>query len=268
MNPFFLLCAVLGINLILTYPVYPWGDTGHEVVGHIAQRNLTDKALEQVKAILRPKSSVDEALARAATWPDHEGKKIEDMNSLHYVNFTAEESYYIRARNCPRRNFIVEAIRWYRRVMVDEEAPLNLRRIALRFLAHLVGDIHMPLHAGHRKDRGGSEIYVNYGGARVRLHKLWDAKTKIIELKEQGSSAEIAVRLDEGVTPNERQAWKGGTAAEWAEESLKLARTYAYKLAETGIITDEYVRRALPVIRQRLAQGGIRLAWILNEDFK
>ena len=268
MNRVFLLCAVLGVNLILAHPVYPWGDTGHEVVGHIAQRHLTDKALEQVKAILRSESSVDEALARAAIWPDHEGKNIEDLNPLHYVNFTAEESYYIRTRNCPRRNCIVEAIRWYRRVMVDEEAPLNLRRIALRFVAHLVGDIHMPLHAGRRKDRGGTDIYVIYRGARVRLHKLWDAKTKIIELKEQGSSAAIAARLDEGVTPGDRQAWKRGTAAEWAEESVKLARTYAYKLPESGILTDEYVRRALSVMRRRLAQGGIRLAWILNEDFK
>ncbi len=268
MHRFFLLCAVLASNLILVHPVYPWGDTGHEVVAHIAQRNLTDKASEQVKAILRPESSVNEALAKAAIWPDHEGRKIEDMNSLHYVNFTAEDSYYIRARNCPRRNCIVEAIRWYRRVMVDEEAPLNLRRIALRFVVHLVGDIHMPLHAGHRKDRGGTDIYVNYEGARVRLHKLWDAKTKIIELKEQGSSAEIAVRLDEGVTLDERQAWKSGTAAVWAKESLKLARTYAYKLPETGIITEGYVRRAFTVMRRRLAQGGIRLAWILNEDFK
>ncbi len=268
MHRFFLFCAALGINLILAHPVYPWGDTGHEVVGHIAQRNLTDKALEQVKAILRPESSVNEALARAAIWPDHEGRKIEDMNSLHYVNFTAEESYYIRARNCPRRNCIVEAIRWYRRVMVDEEAPLNLRRIALRFVAHLVGDIQMPLHAGHRKDRGGTDVYVNYRGARVSLHKLWDAKTKIIELKGIGSSAEIAVRLDEGVTPDERQAWKLGTVAEWAEESLKLARTYVYKLPETGIITDEYIRHALTVMRRRLAQGGIRLAWILNAEFK
>ena len=75
MNRFFLSCAVLGLNLILAHPVYPWGDTGHEVVGHIAQRNLTDKALEQVKAILRPESSVNEALARAAIWPDHAKKK-------------------------------------------------------------------------------------------------------------------------------------------------------------------------------------------------
>ena len=268
MNPFFLLCAVLGIHLILEHPVYPKGDKGHEVVGNIAQRNLTDKVLKQVKAILRPESSVDEALARAAIWPDHEGRKIKDTNSLHYVNFTAEDSYYIRAKNCPRRNCIVEAIRWYRRVIVDEQAPLDIRRIALRFLAHLLGDIHQPLHAGHSEDRGGTDIYVNYGRERVRLHMLWDAKTKIIDLKEKGSSAEIAARLDEAVTPDERQAWKSGTAADWAEESLKLARTYVYKLPETGIITDEYVRRALPVIRRRLAQGGIRLAWILNEDFK
>ncbi len=114
---------------------------------------MTDKAWKQVKAILRPESSANEALARAAIWPDHEGDRIDDMNSLHYVNFTAEESYYIRARNCPRRNCIVEASRWYRRVMVDEEAPLNLRRIALRFVVHLVGDVHVALHAGHRKDR-------------------------------------------------------------------------------------------------------------------
>ncbi len=268
MHRFFLLCAVLGSNLIFSHPLYPWGDTGHEVIGHMAQRNLTDKTLEQVMAILRPESSVHGALARAAIWPDHEGRKIDDMNSLHYVNFTAKDSYYLRARNCPRRNCIVEAIRWYRRVMVDEAAPLNLRRIALRFLAHLVGDLHQPLHAGHSEDRGGTDIYVNYGGLRVSLHRLWDAKTKIIELDEQGSSAEMAVRLDEGVTPDDRQAWKSGTVAEWAEESLKLARAYAYKLPETRIITDEYVRRARTVIRRRLAQGGIRLAWILNEGFK
>ena len=266
MNRFLLLCVVMAVHLILVHSVYPWGDTGHEVVGHIAQRNLTDKALEQVKKIRRPGSAVDEALAHGAIWPDHEGEKLRDMDPLHYVSFTPQDNYYIQSRNCPDRNCIVEAIRWYRRVMVDEEAPLNLRRIALRFVAHLVGDIHVPLHAGHRKDRGGTDIYVKFRGERVRLHKLWDVK--IIEAKEQGTSAEIAARLDESLTTAQRQAWKSGTVAEWAEDSLKLARAYAYDLPKTGIITDEYVRRALPVIRRRLAQGGVRLAWILNEDFK
>jgi len=47
-----------------------------------------------------------------------------------------------------------------------------------------------------------------------------------------------------------------------------LARSYAYKIPETRVITEEYVNRALPVIRKRLAQGGIRLGWVLNEAFK
>jgi len=179
---------------------------------------------------------------------------------------TPEQTTYSRSKNCPRRNCIVEAIRWYRRVMVDDEAPLNVRRIAIRFVAHLVGDIHQPLHAGYGKDRGGNKIFVEYRGSQVKLHRLWD--TSMIEATEQASSADIAKRLNEGVTPDNRQAWQGGTIAQWAEESLRLARSHAYNVPETGVITDDYVRRALPVIRKRLAQGGIRLGWVLNEAFE
>jgi len=47
-----------------------------------------------------------------------------------------------------------------------------------------------------------------------------------------------------------------------------LARSHTYKIPETGLITETYVSRAFPVIRKRLAQGGIRLGWVLNEAFK
>jgi len=47
-----------------------------------------------------------------------------------------------------------------------------------------------------------------------------------------------------------------------------LARSHTYKIPETGLITEAYVSRAFPVIRKRLAQGGIRLGWVLNEAFK
>ncbi len=95
---------------------------------------------------------------------------------------------------------------WYRRVIVDERALLNARRIAIRFVVHLIGDIHQPLHAGHKKDRGGNRIFVEYKGSKVKLHKLWG--TSLIEEEEQGSPSEIARRLDEGVTADDRQAWQ------------------------------------------------------------
>jgi len=266
MNRKFALSAVLCLSLLVTHPAYPWGFKGHEIVGHIAQTNLTDQAWHKVKTILRPRTSIANTLARASVWPDKVGRKIRDMNRFHYVNFATEDTTYSRSKNCPRRNCIVEAIPWYLRVMVDEKAPLNVRRIALRFVIHLVGDIHQPLHSGRRKDRGGTRIKLNYRGEEVSLHWLWD--NNMIEANEQESSAEIAKRLNDGVTPGNLQAWQGRTVAAWAVESLILARSHAYKIPETEVVTEAYVNRAMPVIRRRLAQGGIRLGWVLNEAFK
>ena len=78
---------------------------------------------------------------------------------------------------------------------------------------------------------------MNYGGARVRLHKLWDAK--IIEVKEQGSSAEIAARFDEGVTPDDRQAWERGTVAEWAEGERQQAEGSRSQTTDYGTTDNQ-----------------------------
>ena len=83
-----LLSTVMCINLSFTHPAYPWGSKGYEIVGHIGQTNLTDKAWKKVKTILRPRTSIANTLARASVWPDKVGRKIRDMNRFHFVNFT------------------------------------------------------------------------------------------------------------------------------------------------------------------------------------
>jgi S1/P1 Nuclease len=70
------------------------------------------------------------------------------------------------------------------------------KRIALRFVAHLVGDIHQPLHAGFAEDRGDNSVDVRFNGRKTNLHSLWD--TGLVEL-EEGTPAEIAARIDAAV---------------------------------------------------------------------
>ncbi|HUC97485.1 MAG TPA: S1/P1 nuclease, partial [Candidatus Polarisedimenticolaceae bacterium] len=70
----------------------------------------------------------------------------------------------------------------YMQVLKSPDAPRNERRIALRFVAHLVGDIHQPLHAGFAEDRGGNSIAVRFNGRKENLHSLWD--TALVELEE------------------------------------------------------------------------------------
>jgi nuclease S1 len=86
-------------------------------------------------------------LADASTWPDRVGRKIVDMNPYHYVDLPKDANRYDQVRDCKLRNCIIEAIGWYIQVLKSPDAPRNEKRVALRFVAHLVGDIHQPLHA-------------------------------------------------------------------------------------------------------------------------
>lgn len=238
-------------------PLLAWGDKGHEIVANIAEPRLDPKARKRIEAILPP----DRSLAEASTWPDRIAREIPDMGPLHYVNLPKTANTYVRERDCPERNCVVEALAWYQRVLATKDAPENVRRIALRFVAHLVGDVHQPLHAGHSEDRGGNNIIVTFQGMETNVHRLWD--TDLLEAT-GFSSVRMAKRLSGRIRPADLVAWRAGSVAQWAEESAALARSHAYKATNGEEITKAYVKAAMPVIERRLAQAGIRLAWILN----
>ena len=81
---------------------------------------------------------------------------------------------------------------------------------------------------------------------------------------EKGSARQMAGRLDEDLSADERAKWEAGTPKEWADESIALTTKYVYPLSENHEISEEYAKRALPILHKRLAQAGVRLAWLLN----
>ena len=238
-----------------------WYDKGHRIVGLIAQANLTAEAREEIEKMLPGSMS----LADAAVWPDHEGRSMRDFDPLHYVSIPENAGGYDQWRDCPERNCMVEAFRWFSAVIADKNAPMLMRRLALRYVAHLVGDMHQPLHAGRSADRGGIDMPVSYKGETTNLHFFWD--TNLVEL-ETGNEEEIAARLSANLTEEERHKWQAGGPEQWTNESLMLVRTYAYKTGASIELSDDYVEKARPVVRSRLVQAGIRLAWSLNTALK
>ena len=46
---------------------------------------------------------------------------------------------------------------------------------ALKFVVHLVGDIHQPMHAGYAHDKGGNDFQLQFGNRGTNLHSLWDS---------------------------------------------------------------------------------------------
>ena len=230
-------------------------------MGLIAQVNLTAEARKQIDAILPENTS----LADAAVWPDREGRSLRDFNPLHYVSIPEHGTGYDQARDCPERNCMVEALQWFSTVIADKHAPIMARRLALYYVAHLVGDMHQPLHAGRAADRGGVDFPVSYRGATMNLHFFWDAN--LVEL-ETGTEEEIARRLVGNLTEEERLNWQTGYPVQWTNESLALVRSHAYDTRPSSELSDDYVEKARPIVRIRLAQAGLRLAWLLNSVLK
>ena len=83
-----------------------------------------------------------------------------------------------------------------------------------------------------------------------------------------GTPQAMAKLLDEECDPNDCTAWQAGTPTDWANESLALTIEYAYPLPESHEISEDYVKRAMPILYRRLVQAGVRLAWLLNTALK
>jgi nuclease S1 len=247
-------------NLLALTPSFSWFDKGHRIVALIAQANLSAEARKEIDAILPGNTT----LADAAVWPDHEGRSNRDFNPLHYVSIPENATGYDQGRDCPERNCMVEAVKSFSLFIADKNAPIMMRRFVLYYIAHLVGDMHQPLHAGRAGDRGGVDLPVSYRGVPTNLHFFWDKD--LVDL-ESGTEEEIAMRLVANLTEEERLKWQAGDPTQWTNESLTL-RSYAYNTGPSGELSDDYVEKARPIVRIRLAQAGIRLAWLLNTALK
>jgi hypothetical protein len=173
---------------------------------------------------------------------------------------------YDKDRDCPHSNCIVEAIGWFSDVLKSKTAPVSEKRLAVYFVVHLVGDIHQPLHAGFKDDHIGTKVKVTYRGQEQTLHRLRDSG--ILD-SVAGTAEEMAGRLNtEFNDPQELSGWESGTPEQWANESLALTIEHVYPLPESPEISEEYATRALPVLRKRLVQSGLRLARLLNDTLK
>jgi hypothetical protein len=154
--------------------------------------------------------------------------------------------------------------------MKDKSKTLEERRLALRFLIHCLEDLHMPLHVGDNKDNGGNQTQIRWFDEDSNMHRVWDSGI----MEKSGSTEDYWAAYLAGLdTPENRAAWMTGTVEEWATESL-LAAQAAYVVLGTDErikagqrLSGEYLARHLPVVRRRLSQAGLRLAWVLNEAF-
>jgi hypothetical protein len=230
-----------------------WGPTGHRATGRVAERHLTPQAARAVAELLAP-----ETLAYVATWSDdiRPEPAWAKGDPWHWVTVPDGQTYETTSKN-PGGD-VVEAIARFQKTLADRSAPRPERAQALKWLAHLIGDLHQPLHVGRGDDRGGNETVVLWFGEPTNLHSVWDSK--IIESSEL-SFSELADLVDHA-TPEQVRDWQRGGVLDWAVESQRL-REQVYTLGDRRL-SYKYIHDQWPTVRLRLLQGGIRLAGEIN----
>ena len=282
MRRFLLLLAAL----LFAAPAQAYWEYGHETVARIAMANVKPSTRRAVARLL-----ADQALlatpecpagtpAQAAVWADcikplkgADGKsRFGFAYSWHYQNVNVCRPFDLTSA-CADGNCVSAQIERDVALLRSPATPRAQKVQALAFLLHFVGDLHQPLHAGDKTDKGGNDVAANYGiygPARFNLHSIWD-----------GPLAERAITTGPSLVRRfpaaERARITAGTVTDWSRESWQVAHDSVYASALGGdacsdapgrlTLDDATVARLVPVARLQVERGGLRLAKLLDQSF-
>jgi hypothetical protein len=263
--------SLLGLALWLVAPkALAWGDDGHRVVGEIAWHYLTPAAQRVLSESLSDPGYA--TLADAATWPDtyaRRHREYDAMRSFHYVNVPATAQAYRAERDCPH-GCVVTALEQMIALLGRRDPPPSAaqQRENIYWIAHLVGDLHQPLHVAHPDGKGGNLTRLSLLGEQEpeieNAHFVWDVVLIDRRPTANGDYRELARSLLGRIQPAQLNFWRRSLAPEaMANESLRVAKRHAF--AQDGDQVDEaYVRARWPVVAEQLCKAGVRLAAILE----
>ncbi len=253
-----------------------WGALGHRLVGDLSERHLQPSTERAVRDLLT--GEPEPTLGGVANWADSlrmtDPDRFKQTSRWHYVNLPANSCRYDMVRDCADGQCVVEAIKMQRTLLADRSQLREVRRDALKFLVHLVGDAHQPLHAGNHEDRGGNQFQVslrtdiapeyysrnryNYGVMGTNLHSVWDY---YILAGANLTEAQYANRLAGSPWPPPAAAM--GDPATWAGESCRAVYTHGLYPA-THIMDRSYLDAQRSLAEQRIRLAAYRLARLLD----
>lgn len=264
--------AFVAALLLTVSQLFAWGGEGHQVVALIAEERLTEKTQSAIHELLGDDVNISDA--EIASWADQIKRERRRTSPWHYVNIPFDSEGLDLKRDGSDGNNIVDRIQSFQKLLADTSKSKEARVEALKFLVHLVGDIHQPLHCVDRAgDKGGNGrlcFLVEVKGKATNLHSVWDTAL-LRRYVGRTPIADYAATLNAAITRTDEQNWEQGDASAWADESWKQAKAHVYRGVPADgpppVLSQEYIDDARPVVDSQLQHAGIRLAMILNTAF-
>ncbi len=254
---------MLGVLMYLPFTSGAWGLLGHRIVGEVADQYINAKTRKAIQQILGT-----ESMAMSANWADFikSDTSYNYLSSWHYVNLPADLSKttlfsFLEEEKGPNiYNKLNEMIA----VLKNAKSTAVQKKLALRMVIHLVGDLHQPMHTARKEDLGGNRVFLTWFGDKTNLHGVWDEK--LIDFQ-QLSYTEYTKAINHPSTA-EFTTWQKASLKECVLESYEICnQIYATGIKNDDKLSYKYNFTWIGVVNQQLLKGGVRLAKILNDIY-
>lgn len=269
-------------STLLTTHALAWTDTGHMAVAAIALDNLKPEVRKEIESLFVGDSDLKtNSFVTSACWAD-DTKSEKKTGAWHYINLHFRTDGKT-TNNKPDVPNAVSALEAMSKVLADSNETRAKRLEALKYIVHIVGDLHQPLHCVARDtdahpegDRGGNAFKVTppdgMQPAPNNLHFLWDLGGGLFPrvsrpLSNSGSTTlnNLKVQIVRQHPIDSFVEAKVLDPMVWATEGLTLAKNVVYKLDENTVPSSEYFQTCQRVSARQVALGGYRLAGYLNK---
>ena len=311
----FIRVFVLGlVALMMASSSFAWDDVGHKTTAYIAWQQMSPTAREAVIRILRTAPEDSDLSVFYAQY----GAEPEDIRKLEYFMLVSTWADIVRDRTFDNRYKKYHKSNWHyddtfwkqvngkaELIPNAEEGGVAVNRlvdfdkvlrsastsdkekaIAIAWVAHLIGDIHQPLHTSARVtdkepkgDQGGNLFLLTPEGTprekQQNLHWFWDSIIgRNTPLKgdecERDYITSVARKIMKKYPRSRLSAGsKPGDYDEWRKESFALTPTDVFSpdLMRFQMPSEKYKRHAFEVAQRQLALAGYRLGETLNQIF-
>lgn len=255
--------------LIFNQKLYAWGSLAHRTSAEIAWQILDVETKKKVNSILQ-----NDDFIQASTWADSARGNPEWKFSIWY-HFEKAPDNYSYLENLKRQDTrthqlggLIEALYVAEDMLLKTSSSQEEKNIALKFIIHLISDIHQPLHTGRVEDNSGNKIPVQWLGQKLNLHQVWDSQIIALGHKEILDSldykksaklyADYLLTKNQHFIPEERLFLKYD---DWMHESM-IPREAAYLYKDDS--EEKYTQRFLNTIDERVFISGVRMAHVIH----
>jgi hypothetical protein len=245
----------VALSLLIASPAFSWGPIGHRTVALLAEKELDYSNIKRLREILD-----NHTLPMVSTWADEmrSDESFKAMSNWHYVNIDNPKDF----KPDTVQGHALKAIDEQCAVLKNKKSSKEQKAVAVKWLVHVIGDLHQPLHSGMASDRGGNSVILPWFDKVTNLHAIWD--DHMIDDRKLSFTEQTDFLLP--LITKEHRNKASDKPVDWVLETLALRDiVYSYPKKTTVKWEYDYMFKTKKILDEQLIKGGLRLAHTLNK---